>query len=899
MNEQNFLPSRGSQEPSVSLLGAETEQKHRQESSVETRLTELLSRDSFFNALGSQDFESTEAEYQELHTLNRWRREASISSARAFYTLVENFSLVAGANVSSEEKKLLQGHLADRMALVGENLGARAQDLYAGMLAGLEGSHYTPQFPITQEKLAHMASTQDLDYLVSSQVSVTSKLEYLQKRFNDYVRGINALDGVEETKKPRALSEEERQDRQDKRDQASPHPHQESEESKPSMDSMKRLLEGERAEALWLITEARGGYFREKAFDTWDGETRLWKRSQTDYSEARALEECSSVSAEGFVMSAAVPAGQWYQVACPYTHTLAGIEGAGQQVVIREDGNGNYSVMQQSGQEQTLNLVLQLVPGDRKFRDAPSAQPQAGEVFTDETEQVLLAVKKTRSGNIAQALALARHTRQHLTYSNEEKYNRIYDEEPRGYGFAIDTHGQADCDVANTYFALLCQRLKIPVRHVVGHSVKGKYNHTSSAITSGTGHAWSEVWDEVTRLWQRIDATPSGDPNMEGEEGTDGESVPGDYGEMEALGRTDEELALLEKKLSKHVEALSYTPAERRIAEETGIELKEARAIMQEIHRAEDTRLPDGRRIVDALAQLFDMIVESRRHFTQEYAGPLRRRDGGEHIDDVVGHHIGTKAGDSDPASRAKETETPVEEKLFGGFDVYFVGDKSGSMRDTMNSESKWQMQRRALYLLLSALHRFEKKLEATGVNRLSPQALSVRTESISFRGDTADEIDTDKPLSVQFESADKMTLWHSLTKPGVGNGDVTALRQIHQEIVTEQIQKQKEESQSERLRIVLAMTDGYPDSVTGVHQMAEELGKLGAVVVGIGLTESARGVKEIYTTPWSRGDLAESMDDLPRVIAKHVILEAQKLFPEKLRQVNASTFEQLLRGFE
>jgi hypothetical protein len=80
---------------------------------------------------------------------------------------------------------------------------------------------------------------------------------------------------------------------------------------------------------------------------------------------------------------------------------------------------------------------------------------------------------------------------------------------------------------------------------------------------------------------------------------------------------------------------------------------------------------------------------------------------------------------------------------------------------------------------------------------------------------------------------------------------------------------------------------------------MAEELGKLGAVVVGIGLTETARGVEEIYTTSWSRGDLAESIDDLPRVIAKHVILEAQKLFPEKLRQANESTLRQMLSSFE
>lgn len=880
------------------------QEKIKGEQHLLSRFDAVLSRKRFFDALQATEYETTREQYDELRALNLWRKQAQLSPAREFYHLTENFSLLETENFTAEEKKTLRGHLADRMTGNAAKLGPNAGQLYLALLAELDGSTYEPELKLARKKFAQMRADRDVEYLVSPSVTTESKLGYLETQLAKVIAGMNQLDQFEDKREEEEMSEEERAERQEKLDQEDASAPEDSEESKPSMDEMSRLKEGERAQPIWLIKPAHGGYFREKSFDTWDPTAKKWTRAGGRYENFSPDNQGQGGASEKkFTMTAVMRPGRWQKIACPYTYEFAGVEGGNSGFRFRHDGSGGISILKE-GDGGPVSVALAFVEkaDGRRFADVPRKEASADtENFSEESSQAIEEIKKTKTGNMARAFALARYTRERLTYSNESSFNSVYESDPNGYCFAIDTHRQADCDVANTYFAGLCRKLGVPVRHVVGHMVKGKYEGDTSAITSGTGHAWSEVWDEREKEWQRIDATPSGDPNMEEERepSENEESVPGDYGEQEALTPTDEELEKLAEKLAIHVEKLSYTPAERKIAEETGIELKEAREIVREINKAEDTRLPDGRRITDALAQLFDMIVDSRKHFIQEYAGPVRRREGGEQIDDIVRHYIGTQAGESDPLSRVKEKDFQKEEKLFGGFDVRLIGDKSGSMSETVNGERKWEMQRRVSYLILSALHRFEEKLERAGVQAIAGSSLDVRTENISFRGESQEDLDIDKPLSAHFESSDKVKLWHSLTKRGGNNGDVVALQTIHYEISEEIRALEKQGKKDNRLRIVIATTDGQPDSVRGVHQMAEALGRLGTVVIGVGLTETAKGVKQIYTTPWSRGEYVESIEDLPLLVAKYVILEALKLFPEKAQEQNKQALAMMLREFQ
>lgn len=199
--------------------------------------------------------------------------------------------------------------------------------------------------------------------------------------------------------------------------------------------------------------------------------------------------------------------------------------------------------------------------------------------------------------------------------------------------------------------------------------------------------------------------------------------------------------------------------------------------------------------------------------------------------------------------------------------------------------------------MILGSLDRFQKNLERAQVKM--KDSLSVRTQAISFRGEGPEDIDEDKPLSGEFSPVDKVKLWKSLGNQGFGNGDVAAMALIRDQIKTEIAKNEKKTGKPDnRLRLIIACSDGEPDSAEGVHQLARELGKLNAVVVGVGLTEAAEKVKTIFDTPHSRGDLARDINDLPIVVAKHVINEAIKLFPEKGKLAAKKMISQIIAKF-
>ena len=96
-----------------------------------------------------------------------------------------------------------------------------------------------------------------------------------------------------------------------------------------------------------------------------------------------------------------------------------------------------------------------------------------------------------------------------------------------------------------------------------------------------------------------------------------------------------------------------------------------------------------------------------------------------------------------------------------------------------------------------------------------------------------------------------------------------------------------------------MACSDGEPDDKARVRQLAEKLGQMNTVTIGVGITETAGNVPVIFDTPYSRGVVVANMADLPKVLAAEVVKEAVKLFPEKGR-VNFDRFiKAILAKFE
>jgi hypothetical protein len=850
-------------------------------------------------ALGGGDFEKTAVALEQVEAIQSYRDKVKKMPFASFGEVVEVATLTDRLPISTAEKEEKIAALAEKFAEKASRFSPRVADLYLAMLAELKSEFAANNFLITDEKIGELKGDGDILVLFSGEQSWDLKLNRLQTRLVDYLAGARALDrreGKEMEDDVRKWREEEL-----KKMSANPNPPERRNESKPGVDAMERLKAGERVPAIWMIDHAWGRYYKEQSFSVWDSKRNVWTEKEYQYTEPEVASLSGNEDARkgmtDVTLRANVSGGRWVNLPVPYTHSLHAIESNGRNYSARQDQNGDLVIYVEGVGNEQISVQVKLAPNPaKKFKVNPSKKivvPEMPTVFSSETDAKIAEVAQKKHNNIARARALAGYTRCRIKYlapkdgAESEKFNTAYNTHPNGFAGAVDELRQADCDVANTYFAALCAKLNIPVRHCVGHSVKGVDEKGSASINSGTGHGWSEVYDEINREWVGMDATPAGDPNLEEEEKKDkkNRAIPGNVGfGMEAVEFTDEQLEKLRKKLEERKKELGYTKEERFLAEQTGVELSEARKIVGEINVAEQTRLPNGELVTDALARLFNAIVESRRVAGSTYAGPVRRAEGGEAIIDIVRHKLGIVAGDADPLSREKPIETVREEKSIGGLDVYLIGDKSGSMSmETEEGEELWRVQRRSEYLIFSALHRFEINSQRAGLQK--EKGLSVRSQGISFRGDGEDEIDLDKPLSSNFSALDKVQLWRSLGTQGIGNGDVAALSYVFEQIKQEQEEVKRRGGVDNRLRIIIACSDGGPDDPVRVQAMAEELGKLNAVVVGIGLTETARAVPLIFNNPpFSRGDIARDINDLPILVAKHVVLEAIKLFPEKAR---------------
>jgi transglutaminase-like putative cysteine protease len=865
------------------------------------------------DALAGESYENTVTAARAVEEVQDFRKRLKGMPFASFCDVFETLTEIDRMSLPAAKKQAEITAALDAMEDKVNRFSPRVADLYSGVIAALRGNPYEPKFPMTVDKLSELTSAGDLDVLSSSNHSWDMKVNRIEMRLSDYLSGARALDRRE----GREMDDDVRLWREEQLAQAPTRPPARNSESKPGVDPMERLKGNERAPSIWSITPAWGGYYKEQSFSQWDSQRNVWVEGEYSYQEARVVPLSGNKDSKkgpiDIAMTASVFPGQWVSLPVPYTHDLHKIEAGGRQCQVKQDQNGDLVILVEGDEAQAIAINVLLAPNsEKKFTSRNTreiAVPDMPSEFSEETENFLEDIAKKRKGNIARGRAINTYVKQRIQYlapkdrAEADYYNNAYNTNPKGFAGAVDELKKADCDVANTYFAALCARLNIPVRHCVGHSVKGRDERGSANINSGTGHGWSEIWDDAEKEWVRIDATSAGDSNLEEDQQDErrGGAVPGDYGDAGlAVRPTDEQLEALRKKLEERKEELSYTKEERNLAATTGIEPKEARQIVREINEAERLRLPNGELITDALAGVFNAIVESRKTVAPAYDGPVRRSEGGEHIEDIVRHKIGTLAGDTDPMSREKPAEETQEEKIIGGFDLYVIGDKSGSTKSEVDDEAIWKMQRRAEYLIFSSLDRFARNLDRAGLQK--ENALSIRTQGISFRGDDPKEdIDLDKELGSSFTPQDKVKLWHSLTNIGMGNGDVTALSYVHEQIKKEIMETEKRGGKDNRLRLVIACSDGgYVGAENKMRLVAEDLHRLRAVVVGMGLTETAASVPVVMENPpYSRGDIARDVNDLPALVAKHVVSEAIKLFPEKSRASAARIIEAAIAKFK
>lgn len=868
------------------------------------------------DALSGESYEDAAAALASVEAVSHFRSRVAHLPFGSFFEMIETATTLNALPIAKDERRermqALAMHLEERAA----RFSPRVADIYRALCAELSGESYTTRYTITADKIAELRADGDVNVLFSSDMGWDMKLNRIETRLAGFLSGLRALD----LREGKEMDDDIRVWRQEQLKNAPTQPPHRRNESMPGVDPMERLPEGERVPAIWIIEPGFDAmkYFEEQCYSMWDESKKAWVEDAYQYSDVAFAQRCTDenpkIGRVNFSMNASVSAGVWTACAVPYTHGIHRIDAGGRRFSAQQDQNGNL-VLSVDGKGD-VSVTVHLSPkDDRRLVSQKPERPRVPTMiaeFTEETEQMLKNVRLMQGGTLIKARALAAYVGRRVEYlapkdrAEADHYNTAYRTHARGFAGAVDEIKKADCDVANTYFATLCARLNIPVMHAIGHSVNGRDESGESHIDSGTGHGWSKVWDDIRREWMVIDATPSGDPNLEDKRERGGRRpfgyIAGDAIEREAVRPSDEKLEALVEKLANRTQELSYTKEERELAKATGIKPQEARAIVREIQEAESARLSNGELAVEVMGSLFDLIVESRKRKQPVYSGPVRRSEGGERIMNLIRHYIGVTAGETDPMSRERPDVTVHEEKILNGMDVYVIGDKSGSVFSSVSAESEllWQLQRRFAYLLFSALYRFDRNLEKAHL--LSDKELDVRTMAISFRDEGIEDIDEDKPLSSRFTAEDKVRMWHSLATAGSGNGDCVAMQYLHQTIKAEKEQMAQAGIDDTRLRIVIAYSDGgyVGDDEVTMRAWAEEMSKLGVVIVGIGLTESAASVPVVmHNPPKSFGEVVSSLDELVIATLRHIVIQAIKLFPAKAREDAEEQIAKILYKFE
>lgn len=278
----------------------------------------------------------------------------------------------------------------------------------------------------------------------------------------------------------------------------------------PSMDDMKRGAEQQAPTALYTIEPPIKGHYQGPVYNHFNASQVRWETKPN-------LSPVSSGSASNdHTISGMIRGGSRIPLYLP-KHFGVGSFNLPNGISLARDESGCYYLQNSSGSTQAYSVPF----GKEQF--ASSLQPGTSETTDIGSHALSGATMKyikglSGSGNVQKGQQLVHFMRNvlKLDYSNEEKYNMIYKKNPSRYFTEIENHKQVDCDVAQTYFIALCRAAGIPSRIVTGHSVD-YVKDGKAVIHGGSGHAWTEIWDDASNSWKTIDATPQGEPPSTGE----------------------------------------------------------------------------------------------------------------------------------------------------------------------------------------------------------------------------------------------------------------------------------------------------------------------------------------------------------------------------------------------
>lgn len=283
----------------------------------------------------------------------------------------------------------------------------------------------------------------------------------------------------------------------------------------PSMDEMKEVGEKQKVTPLYTVEPPLTGLYQGPIYSNFNA-------SQVKWEMAHSTQKVHSATAPSqHIMRGKIAAGSTIPIYLPRNFDVASIP-SGLELMM--DENHTYFLRNNSSSARDYELGF----GKQSFTNTKA--PSAGEKADISSGGLSIATSNYLNSlrgknNVEKAQAIIHYMKNiiGLKYSNDSKFNRIYKQNPSRYFYEIEKNKEVDCDVAQTYFIALCRKAGVPSRLVTGHSVD-LVQDNKAILHRGTGHAWSEIWDEQNGCWKTIDATPEKD--SDDEEGGGGQTKP-------------------------------------------------------------------------------------------------------------------------------------------------------------------------------------------------------------------------------------------------------------------------------------------------------------------------------------------------------------------------------------
>lgn len=654
----------------------------------------------------------------------------------------------------------------------------------------------------------------------------------------------------------------------------------ESEEVRSSMEGGSEKREGEPS-PIFLVKPFFGGYYKQQVFSEFHEANHRWGKKENQFEEATSQDvDVTRARVESGMIRGRTPLA----LPVPYDWAVdpesVATNAPADSVTIYRNQNGLWYMNVDA--DGAFPFTMTIAPLNRTEEGNPFEPLEMTGELPEELTQGIESLRQQHLPRMKLAREVVKLVRNSLKYSNSPDAWKHYVSQPQGFFNRLWQRKEADCFVANTLAVRALGEVDASAHFVSGYFVKEVDKSGSAIMHSGNGHAWLEVWDELSERPVRLDATPKGDPAMDEEQQErelEGETGEGDFGER------DDEIAS-EEEVKKKIEELKKKQggegkrkgrlvelAEQQFATLAECTPQQAREFLQALERVRKITDREGHSISDAMKNEWRKIVEERKVESRDYRGPVRM-DEGSRLDDPVAAAIDITAKEFNPTGFEKDTRVERTETDFGGMNIYFSFDLSGSMAepDAASGRAKKEVQRDVALLFVDSL------MQAAVISRREGSESNLLP--IKIMATVASQTgETKLSLTDKWGPKEQWALYSALTQVARGGTPTHRTLQLIQSAFEKEVLTLRTTPiPAERLPLhyTAEISDGAPDDASETEAMHHTLKKKGMAIrsytIG-GASASADAAPPIA-----------SFSQLPEILAEDIIKQFKRLRPHKIK---------------